>query len=179
MNTHPARHQPAVASSSQLTDPVCGMSVDATTAHHLDHDRQRYLFCSEHCRARFQADPDRYTHGPADHRGRHDHPDRHDHSGLHHQAGTAPVSAPPVCEVSEYTCPMHPEIRQPGPGSCPICGMALEPVMITADTGPSQELRDMTRRLRVGAALTVPVVALEMAAHVFDLRVISPAAGTW
>jgi Cu+-exporting ATPase len=177
MNTHPARHQPA-DTTAQHIDPVCGMSVDATTAHHLDHDGQRYLFCSAHCRTRFQQDPDHYTHN--DHSG-HDHGGHdhggHDHGG--HDAGTPSLPALPVGEAVEYTCPMHPEIRQPGPGSCPICGMALEPVMITADTGPSQELRDMTRRFWVGTALTVPVVALEMGTHVFDLRLISPTASTW
>jgi len=179
MSTHHARHQPA-DTTQQHIDPVCGMNVDAATAHQLDHAGQRYLFCSEHCRATFQKDPDRYAHydasqpphsGQLDHRG-HDHA-RHDH------AGHAAATSPPVGEVAEYTCPMHPEIRQPGPGSCPICGMALEPVMVTADTGPSQELRDMTRRFWIGTALTVPVVALEMATHLFDLHLISPTASTW
>ena len=67
--------------------------------------------------------------------------------------------------VTEYTCPMHPEIRQPGPGSCPICGMALEPVKVTADSGPSAELVDMTRRFWIGVVLSVPVVLLEMGRH--------------
>ncbi len=69
----------------------------------------------------------------------------------------------------EYTCPMHPEIRQMGPGNCPICGMALEPVVATAE-GESPELRDMTRRFRVGLLLTIPVFVLEMGAHLVDLH---------
>ena len=90
----------------------------------------------------------------------------HDHSGHHHSGHGDPTGgqppAPGAGEVVEYTCPMHPEIRQDGPGTCPICGMALEPVTVTADTGPSEELRDMTRRFRSGVALSVPVLALGM-----------------
>jgi len=70
----------------------------------------------------------------------------------------------------EYTCPMHPQVRQMGPGNCPICGMALEPVVVTAETGESPELRDMTRRFWIGTALTVPVFALEMGGHLFDIH---------
>jgi Cu+-exporting ATPase len=69
-----------------------------------------------------------------------------------------------------YTCPMHPQIRQVGPGSCPICGMALEPVVSTAKEGPSAELTDMTRRFWVGLALTVPVFMLEMGGHLLKLH---------
>ena len=81
----------------------------------------------------------------------------------------------------EYTCPMHPEIRQSGPGACPICGMALEPVLATAGTGRSPELADMTRRFRVALVLSVPVVLLEMGGHVFPAlgRVVPPSASTW
>ncbi len=80
----------------------------------------------------------------------------------------------------EYTCPMHPQVRQMGPGSCPICGMALEPVVATADTGDSPELRDMTRRFWVGLALTAPVFALEMGGHLFDLhRFIGQQTSNW
>jgi Cu+-exporting ATPase len=74
----------------------------------------------------------------------------------------------------EYTCPMHPQIRQTGPVGCPICGMALEPVTATADTGDSAELRDMTRRFRTGLALTLPVVALEMGGHLMGLGHLVP-----
>ena len=83
-------------------------------------------------------------------------------------SNTAPPPAPHTSpgprttEVSEYTCPMHPEIRQPGPGACPICGMALEPVLVTAEAGPSAELRDMTRRFWAALVLSVPVVLLGM-----------------
>ncbi|HYH46562.1 MAG TPA: heavy metal-binding domain-containing protein, partial [Thermoanaerobaculia bacterium] len=81
---------------------------------------------------------------------------------------------------AEYTCPMHPEIRQIGPGSCPICGMALEPVLATADARDSPELRDMTRRLWIGALLTLPVFALEMGGHLFDLHhLVAPQRSNW
>ncbi|PKB19049.1 Cu+-exporting ATPase [Novosphingobium kunmingense] len=129
--------------SGQLfTDPVCGMSVDpATTPHHYTHDGHDHHFCSASCRAKFAADPQRYL-----------------------TAGAAPTEAP---EGTIWTCPMHPEVRQDHPGPCPICGMALEPAMVSADEGPSPELLDMTRRFRIGLALTLPVFALEMGSHLF------------
>ena len=80
----------------------------------------------------------------------------------------------------EYTCPMHPQIRQMGPGFCPICGMALEPVVATAQTGPSPELADFTRRFWVGLLLTLPVLVLEMGAHLVDLhRFVAQQASNW
>ena len=79
-----------------------------------------------------------------------------------------------------YTCPMHPQIRQVGPGSCPICGMALEPEVVTAEAQPNAELEDMTRRLWIGLALALPVFLLEMGGHLFDLhRLISPTVSNW
>jgi len=120
-------------------DPVCGMTVDpATSPHHAEHSGRHYHFCSAGCREKFIASPAKYL------------------------APQAPVEAP---EGTVWTCPMHPEIRQDHPGACPICGMALEPEMVTADSGPSPELADMTRRFWVGLALSLPVLALEMGAH--------------
>ena len=125
-----------------VKDPVCGMTVDpATTAHHAEHSGESYHFCSAGCRTKFIADPERYLGPP-----------------------TPPVAAP---EGTIWTCPMHPEIRQDHPGSCPICGMALEPATVTADSGPSHELVDFTRRFWVGLVLALPVLILEMGAHVF------------
>jgi Cu+-exporting ATPase len=87
------------------------------------------------------------------------------------QAPPAPAAAPGKGERdAEYTCPMHPQVRQTGPGNCPICGMVLEPVVATAATGDSPELRDMTRRFRAGLALTVPVFVLEMGGHLAGLH---------
>ncbi len=91
-------------------------------------------------------------------------------SHQHPHAAPVPSVPPDAGAQVEHTCPMHPQVRQMGPGSCPICGMALEPVVATADTGDSPELRDMTRRFWAGLALTVPVFALEMGGHVFDLH---------
>jgi len=129
------------------TDPVCGMDVDRESALTLEHDGTAYHFCSQRCRDRFQQDPSAYVQavgGPG---------------------GIPPATSPVRGEVAEWTCPMHPEIRRPGPGSCPICGMALEPVTVTADAGPSPELADMTGRFWVATALTIPIVILEMGRH--------------
>lgn len=124
-------------------DPVCGMKVDPAKARHrAEHDGKTFYFCSERCRTKFAEDPAKYAHGK-----------------------TQPTQRADVPEGTIYTCPMHPQIRQVGPGNCPICGMALEPELATADTGPNPELIDMTRRFWVGLALSVPVVALEMGAH--------------
>ncbi|WP_280960081.1 heavy metal translocating P-type ATPase [Enterovirga rhinocerotis] len=128
-------------------DPVCGMSVDPASAkHRAEHAGQEYLFCSAGCRTKFLADPERYL-DPA----------------------KAKAAAEAVPEGTVFTCPMHPEVRQVGPGSCPICGMALEPAMVTAEAGPNHELIDFTRRFRIGLVLTLPVFVLEMGGHLFGL----------
>ncbi|WP_370644762.1 heavy metal translocating P-type ATPase [Methylorubrum sp. B1-46] len=130
-----------------VKDPVCGMSVDPHTAkHRAEHNGHPYYFCSNGCRTKFEADPARYL-DPA----------------------SAAAKAEAVPEGTIYTCPMHPEVRQVGPGACPICGMALEPAVIGADTGPSDELVDMTRRFWVGLVLTLPVFVLEMGGHLTGL----------
>ncbi|WP_296817944.1 heavy metal translocating P-type ATPase [Brevundimonas sp.] len=124
-------------------DPVCGMTVDPHTANHrAEHAGHPYYFCSSRCREKFVADPGKYLDPKA-----------------------AEDSAP-VPEGTIYTCPMHPEIRQVGPGSCPICGMALEPDVMTAETPPNPELADFRRRFWVGLVLTLPVFVLEMGGHV-------------
>lgn len=109
-------------------------------------------------------------------------PQHHDHHDAHHHA--APAAPPPKLVKGnkdvEYTCPMHPEIRQMGPGNCPICGMALEPVIAIGEAGESPELRDMTRRFWIGLVLTVPVFALEMGGHVVDIgHLIGAQASNW
>ena len=127
-------------------DPVCGMTVDMHTAKHRHtHGGHPYYFCSARCRERFIADPEKY---------------------LSPETRTAES----VPEGAIYTCPMHPEIRQEGPGSCPICGMALEPEVVTADTAPNPELADMTRRFWIGLALALPVFLLEMGGHLTGLH---------
>jgi Cu+-exporting ATPase len=129
-------------------DPVCGMTVDPhTTPHRHTHAGRTYYFCAAGCRTKFAADPARYL-------------------------GEKAREPEPVPEGTIYTCPMHPEIRQVGPGSCPICGMALEPEIVTAETGPNPELVDMTRRFWIGAVLTLPVLALEMGGHLTGLHML-------
>ena len=128
-------------------DPVCGMDVDpATTPYHAEFGGHDYHFCSAGCRTKFVA-------GPMSSVG----------STLASPADSAPVGA-------IYTCPMHPQIRQAGPGSCPLCGMALEPETVTAEATPNHELIDMTRRFKLGLALALPVVVLEMGGHLFGLH---------
>jgi len=149
-----------------VKDPVCGMDVDpATSKHRAEYDGQSYYFCSEHCRAKFEVDPASYLDPHAD------------AVSDQHAAAAAPV----LGDVAEWTCPMHPEIRQPGPGSCPICGMSLEPVTVTADSGPSPELADMTRRFWVALALSVPVLVLGMGRDLVPALhdLISSRASTW
>ncbi|HEY9346442.1 MAG TPA: heavy metal-binding domain-containing protein, partial [Inquilinus sp.] len=92
----------------------------------------------------------------------------HDHSAHHHHGHDA---APPVLAGTIYTCPMHPQIRQDGPGNCPICGMALEPEQVTAEAGPNPELADMRRRFWIGLVLTIPIVVLEMGGHLLGLDI--------
>lgn len=150
-----------------VNDPVCGMSVNPETAkHHVEHAGTTHYFCSAACKAKFDADPERYVaRATAEDKNAHNHSRHQDHAGHAHH-GTAGVAGErPVPEGTIWTCPMHPDIRRDGPGSCPICGMALEPLVAAADTGPSAELTDMTRRFRIGLVLALPVFILEMGSH--------------
>jgi Cu+-exporting ATPase len=112
------------------------------------------------------------------HQGHQVHQDHRHHPAAAHPAASAGL--PHAGQAVEFTCPMHPEIRQTGPGHCPICGMALEPVIATGDEGSSSELQDMTRRLWIGLALTAPVFVLEMGGHVWDIgHLIGAQASNW
>lgn len=134
------------------TDPVCGMTVNpATAAGSVTHDGTTYHFCSKHCVEKFRADPGRYTGPKAE-------PEAH--TCCH--AGAPAPQALPTSPGTKYTCPMHPEVIQDGPGTCPKCGMALEPMTPQAGEEDDTELRDMTRRFWVSAVLTVPVFLLAM-----------------
>ncbi len=151
-----------------MRDPVCGMDVDpATSPFSSVHDEQTHHFCSALCRARFDAGPDAWL-APR--------PEVDADAG----AGAATTTAA-MSDATEWTCPMHPEIRSPGPGPCPICGMALEPVTVSADSGPSPELADMTRRFWVGVALSIPVVVLGMGGDLIPAidDLISARASAW
>jgi Cu+-exporting ATPase len=128
----------SLVAAETAKDPVCGMSVDpALTPHHARHEGQMFHFCGAGCRTKFAADPARYLRPNSE-------------------------KPPPATPHATYTCPMHPDVRQAGPGACPICGMALEPVEIAAGAGTGAELADMTRRFWVALALALPVVALAM-----------------
>ena len=146
----------AKAETTLVKDPVCGMTVDPhKTPHRAEHARRTYYFCAAGCRTKFLADPERYL-APAE-----AHPE-------------------PVKPGAIYTCPMHPQIRQVGPGTCPICGMALEPVEISAGHGPHPELVDMQRRFWVAVALTIPILALEMGGHLTGLaHLLQPSSANW
>jgi Cu+-exporting ATPase len=140
-------------------DPVCGMSVNTATAKHaLQWGGQTWHFCSRRCLEKFSAEPGRYAKAK--------------------RMAPAPAGA----SGTLYTCPMHPQIRQVGPGACPRCGMALEPVVASAEQQPNPELVDMTRRFWIGLALTLPVLALAMLEHLPGLhlgRYVSPVFSGW
>ncbi|HWI23879.1 MAG TPA: heavy metal-binding domain-containing protein, partial [Lysobacter sp.] len=124
MSAHPHdHHHDAAAAGPRAVDPVCGMQVDpATTPHHAQHEGREYAFCSAGCRQKFIAQPQRYV-----------------------QAQPSPSEAAPVPSAPPgtiYTCPMHPQIRQTGPGICPICGMALEPELPSLEDDDNPELSD-------------------------------------
>jgi Cu+-exporting ATPase len=153
---HDHHHHHHGAAGDVTLDPVCGMTVDPEkTAHHAEHAGHDFHFCSAGCRTKFVADPLRYL-----------------------EKDRAPPPAAPAGTI--YTCPMHPEVRQVGPGSCPICGMGLEPELFTADAGPNPELADMSRRFWIGLVLAAPVFLLEMGGHLVDLHRLVPAqASNW
>jgi P-type Cu+ transporter len=138
-----------------MNDPVCGMTVDpGKSSHKADYDGKIYHFCSAACQAKFTDDPPRYLIN---------------------------APRPPLinAEGTMWTCPMHPQIRQAGSGSCPLCGMALEPEAPSIDGAPNPELVDFTKRLRVAAVLSVPLLLLSMGAEMFGLHLVSMSASPW
>src|SRR5271169_4129550 len=151
-HTHPP------GSPGAVHDPVCGMSVEPMTVQHrTEHAGRSYFFCSGRCRERFLAKPARYLTPSA-------------------------VAPPTAAKETQWTCPMHPQIVRAEPGSCPICGMALEPMVPTAGDAANPELRDMTRRFWIGVALSLPLLALVMAGylakHALD-ALIAPRRAVW
>jgi Cu+-exporting ATPase len=143
-------------------DPVCGMTVDpAKAAGEFEHKGTKYYFCSKHCVHAFSSDPERYLSRKAG--------AAHAHRGAHHAMPVQIVGKPAARKGSarsQYTCPMHPEIVQDGPGSCPKCGMALVPTVPAAGGEEDKtELSDMTRRFWVSAVLSAPLVVLAMAPY--------------
>ena len=141
--------------AATATDPVCGMTVDPSkTAHHTEHAGHEYHFCSAGCRTKFVANPDAYL-------------------------GDKPKPERMAMPGAIWTCPMHSQVRQEGPGTCPICGMALEPEEPSLDDAPNPELIDFTRRLWVAGALTIPLLIVSMFAEMTGLHVVGPAASPW
>lgn len=145
----------------KVPDPVCGMEVvPGKTPHTHEHEGQTFHFCSASCARKFAADPEKYL-APA----------KQEASCCHGHAHRAPAApSGPVAPGTKYTCPMHPEIVRDGPGSCPICGMALEPMTVSREKPENEELRDMTRRFWIGLCLTLPLFVLEMGSHVLGLH---------
>jgi Cu+-exporting ATPase len=130
---------------SQLKDPVCGMTVKPGGPHTLSYKGVSYAFCSAGCLAKFQRDPELYHEG-----------------AIPKEEGPAEPGGAPAPPAAGYTCPMHPQVLQPGPGACPLCGMALEPMAPSAEAEENPELLDMTRRFWIALALTVPLFAIAM-----------------
>lgn len=137
-------------------DPVCGMAVEMQSAKYRSERRgNSWYFCSARCQTKFEADPEQFLNPEI-------------------------KPAEPMPAGTNYTCPMHPEIRQQKPGDCPICGMALEPEEVSLEDGPSAELQDMTRRFWIGLVLTLPVFMLEMGGHLIGLdHIVSPQLSNW
>ena len=170
-------HDHGTTTGGKAIDPVCGMRVDPAAALSAEHDGTSYFFCSDGCRTKFAADPDKYlnakpfvlpprktvatAHGQAGH-------DHSMHGASLDPAGTTSLPPSPhgdegkMASGAKFTCPMHPEVVRDGPGDCPICGMALEPMMASLEDGPNPELVDFTRRLIASAALSAPILVLSM-----------------
>lgn len=125
-------------------DPVCGMEVTREAARHThQHEGQGYYFCGASCREKFANDPHGYLSGEA-------------------QAAAEAAARDAASAGALFTCPMHPEIVKDGPGSCPLCGMALEPQTVSLDDGPNPELVDFTRRFWIGLVFALPLLIFEM-----------------
>ncbi len=160
-------HDHAVADRepSVVKDPVCGMTVDPKrTEHHFRHGDTDYHFCSARCRSKFAADPEAYLN-----------PRSEDPAVAHPALGALAEPA----QGTVWTCPMHPEIRRSDPGSCPICGMALEPLEPTLEEGPNPELIDMTRRFWLSAFFSIPLVILTFGADVFGWHPLPMSLAPW
>jgi Cu+-exporting ATPase len=154
---HGHHHHADLPDHGKVIDPVCGMTVDPHAGKpSFEHRGTTYHFCSAGCRTKFAGAPQQYL----------------DKS-----------RTPPPADVPEgtiYTCPMHPEVRQVGAGACPICGMALEPELVSLDDTPNPELADMSRRFWIGLILALPVIALEMGGHIVGAHAwVEPTLSNW
>ena len=153
-----------IAQTSAVIDPVCGMTVDpSTAAGSYEYNGTTYYFCAVRCKERFAADPESFLHAG-----------RAAANASETLALQSKSQIPDPKSQIEFTCPMHPEIVQIGPGSCPICGMALEPKEITLDAAPDPEYIDMKRRFWISVPLTIPVFVLAMAEMFVDFNTLVP-----
>jgi Cu+-exporting ATPase len=152
---HHASDQVSPSGAPALKDPVCGMKVTDQSPHHHEHEHQPYYFCSAGCKDKFATDPDKY---------------------LRKQEPIPDHASVPDLPGTVYTCPMHPQIRQNVPGNCPLCGMALEPLMPTLDDD-NPELRDFSHRFWWTLPFTVVVFILAMGGH--QLRLMEPSIQSW
>jgi len=148
---------PILGSAPAVKDPVCGMMVDPQKATgKVEHSGKTYFFCSPRCKERFEKEPEKFLAAPGT-------------AGMEHAHATTP---PASAQNIRYTCPMHPEVVRIGPGSCPICGMALEPMDIIAGEQADPEYDSMRKRLWVGAALSLPLLVLSMAGEALGLHLV-------
>src|SRR5437870_2424123 len=160
---------PILSGSPKVKDPVCGMSVDpAKAGGKVEHDGKAYYFCSKRCAERFAQGPEKFLAAPGT-AGMEDAHAPAKHTEMHHIPAAA---APPAASAkgARYTCPMHPQIVQIGPGTCPICGMALEPMDVFAEVEADPEYDSMRRRFWVSVALSLPVLVLSMFGDALGLR---------
>ena len=156
MSTPTVPGLPILLAAPREKDPVCGMMVDPEkAAGKVEHDGKTYYFCSARCVERFRNEPEKFLAAPGT-------------AGMEHKA--APVAVPAVAKNVRYTCPMHPEIVQIGPGTCPKCGMALEPMDILAEEQADPEYESMRKRFWVSVAFSLPLLVLSMFGEMLALR---------
>src|SRR5438132_12390681 len=159
--------KPQVPSLTFLTtlekrkDPVCGMMVAAEkAAAKIEHAGNTYYFCSTRCAERFADEPEKFLAAPGT-AGMEQGPAHAEHDAARHSGATASRAATDEKKI-RYTCPMHPQIIQIGPGSCPICGMALEPMDVFAEVEADPEYDSMRQRFWISAVLSLPLLLLSM-----------------
>src|SRR5215469_17204158 len=163
---------PILSGPPKAKDPVCGMTVDPPkAAGKIEHGGKTYYFCSKRCAERFAQDPKKFLAAPGT--PGMEHSDARGRADVQHARASAGPKPAPVSSAQgiRYTCPMHPEIVQIGPGSCPICGMALEPMDIVAEEQADPEYESMRKRFWLGAALSLPVLVLSMFGQALGLHI--------
>jgi len=160
---------PILPTTPKVKDPVCGMTVDPQkSAGKVEHGGKTYYFCSARCAERFEKNPENFIAAPGT-AGMEHHSLPPVHAVNQHSGPTSPAST--SSKTARYTCPMHPQIVQIGPGTCPICGMALEPMDVFAEVEADPEYDSMRLRFWVSAALSLPLLLLSMLGESLGLHV--------